>query len=222
MPGSGGITEDLIRVRLFFISYVPLWVMLALRATPPGKWHWDGRTSAIVLFAFLAVWGFVDAMRLIKGSRKIGSRRLVFGEISDQGGNAAGYLATYLLPFIGLIPADWGDWAAYGVYFAVAGIVFIRTDLTFVNPTLYLLRYRVVSGNAYVPEGRSRLPGSPFVVICRDPGVLTSTVEVTSVGGGYVVKSAPKAGRRSRQAEALPGSRGDLNAARPEGGMEGN
>jgi hypothetical protein len=222
MPGSGGITEDLIRIRLFFISYVPLWVMLAFRATPPGRWHWDGRASAVVLFALLAVWGFADAIRLIKGSRKIGSRRLVFGEISDQGGNAAGYLATYLLPFIGLIPADWGDWAAYAVYFAVAGIVFIRTDLTFVNPTLYLLRYRVVSGNAYVPEGRSLLPGSPFVVICRDPGVLTSTVEVTSVGGGYVVMSAPKGGRGSRQAEALPGSRGDLNAARREGGMEGN
>jgi hypothetical protein len=109
MPGSGGITEDLIRIRLFFISYVPLWVMLAFRATPPGSWHWDGRTSAVVLFALLAVWGFVDAIRLIKGSRKIGSRRLVFGEISDQGGNAAGYLATYLLPFIGLVPADWGD-----------------------------------------------------------------------------------------------------------------
>lgn len=79
-----------------------------------------------------------------------------------------------------------------------------------------------MSGNAYIPEGRSLLLGSPFVVICRDPGVLTSTVEVTSVGGGYVVKSAPKGGRGSRQAEALQGSRGDLNAARREGGMEGN
>lgn len=222
MPGSEGITEDLIRVRLFLISYVPLWVMLSFRAAPPGRWHWGGRASAVVLFALLAVWGLVDAVRLIKGSRKTGSRRLVFGEVSDEGGNAAGYLATYLLPFIGLIPADWGDWAAYGMYFAVAGIVFIRTDLTFVNPTLYLLRYRVVSGNAYVPEGRSLVPGSPFVIICRDPGVLTSTVEVTSIGGGYVVKSVPKADRGSRQAEALPGSRGDLSAARREGGMEGN
>jgi hypothetical protein len=222
MPGSEGITEDLIRIRLFFISYVPLWLMLTFRAAPPGRWHWDGRTSAVALFALLAVWGFVDAIRLIRGSRKIGSRRLVFGEISDQGGNAAGYLATYLLPFIGLIPADWGDWAAYGVYFAVAGIVFIRTDLTFVNPTLYLLRYRVVSGNAYVPEDRSLVAGSPFVIICRDPGALTSAVEVTSIGGGYVVKSVPKADRGSGQAGALPGSRGDLSAAGREGGMEGN
>jgi hypothetical protein len=224
MPGSEGITEDLIRVRLFFISYVPLWVMLTFRAAPPGKWHWqwDGRTSAVVLFALLAAWGFVDAVRLIRGSKKIGSRTLVFGEISDQGGNAAGYLATYLLPFIGLIPADWGDWAAYGVYFAVAGVVFIRTDLTFVNPTLYVLRYRVVSANAYVPEGRSLVPGSPFVIICRDPGVLTSMVEVTSIGGGYVVKSVPKAGRGTRQAEVLPGSGGDLSAAGREGGVEGN
>ena len=222
MPGSEGITEDLIRIRLFFISYAPLWVMLTFRAAPPGRWHWDGHTSVAALFSLLAVWGFVDAVRLIKGSRKIGSRRLIFGEISDQGGNAAGYLATYLLPFIGLIPTDWGDWAGYGVYFAVAGIVFIRTDLTFVNPTLYILRYRVVSGNAYVPEDRSLVSGSPVVIICRDPDALTSAVEVTPIGGGYVVKSVPKVGRGSRQAEALPGSRGDLSAARREGGMEGN
>jgi hypothetical protein len=230
MVKSGGITEDLIRIRLFFISYVPLWVMLAFRAVPPGKWHWDPpgrwhcdtRAGLVVLFVFLAVWGFVDAIRLIRGSNRICSRTLVFGEVADQGGNAAGYLATYLLPFIGLIPTDWGDWAAYGIYFVVAGVVFIRTDLTFVNPTLYVLRYRVVSGNAYVPESRSLVPGSPFVIICRDPGALISAVDVTSIGGGYVVKRMPEADRGNRRTEALPGSRGDLSEAGRERGMEGN
>jgi len=209
MPGSEGITGDLVRIRLFFISYVPLWLMLAFRAAPPGtRWHWfwGGRTALCTAFAVLVVWGIADALRLIRGSRRTGARRLVFDEISDQGGNAAGYLATYLLPFIGLVPADWGDWAAYGAYFLVAGLVFIRTDLTFVNPTLYVLRYRVVSANAYLPEGRQPVPGSPFVVICRDPRMLTSPVDVTSVGGGYIVKRAPRAA--GGQAEAPPGSGG--------------
>lgn len=200
MTGSEGITGDLIRIRLFLVSYVPLWVMLACRAAPPGRWHfhpwhWESRITATLAFAVLAIVALIDAIHLIRGSKKTSARTVVFGEISDQGGNAAGYLATYLLPFIGLIPADWGDWAAYLLYFVAAGIVFIRTDLTFVNPTLYVLRYRVVSANAYVPGSRSPITGSPFVVICKDSGVLTSPVEVTSIGGGYVVKRAPKAGR---------------------------
>ena len=41
-----GVTEDLIRVRLFFISYAPLWLMLACRAAPSGGWHdFDKRSS---------------------------------------------------------------------------------------------------------------------------------------------------------------------------------
>jgi hypothetical protein len=216
-----GITENLIRIRLFFVSYAPLWVMLALRAAPPGRWYWDGRGAVVIAFGVLAAWGFLDGVRLIRGATETNSLSLRFGEISDQGGNAAGYLATYILPFVGLVPADWGDWAAYGIYFVVAAIVFIRTDLTFVNPTLYILGYRVVSANAYVPEDGSLISGSPFVVICRDPKALTSAVEVASIGGGYVTKG-PTNSRRAGQPEGLPGSGGDLSAAGREGRVEGD
>jgi hypothetical protein len=222
MPGLHKITEDLIRVRLFFVSYVPLWAMLAFRAVPAGGWHWDGRAAAVIVFGVMTVGWFVDAVRLIRGSGKTGSRCLYFGEVSDQGGNAAGYLATYLLPFIGLVPADWGDWAAYALYLVVAVIVFIRTDLTFVNPTLYLLNRRVVSANAYLPEDGSLVSGSPYVVICRDPRALSSRVDVTPLGGGYVTKNEPRARRGNRQPDALPGSEGDLSAAGREGRMEGD
>jgi hypothetical protein len=220
-----GITGNLIRIRLFFVSYAPLWVMLAFRAAPsrgwPWHWHWEERTAAVVGFGIMAALGFIEAVHLINGAKETNARNLFFGEINDQGGNAAGYLATYLLPFIGIAPADWGDCAAYVVYFVVAGIVFIRTDLTFVNPTLYILRYRVVSANAYLPEDGSLVPGSPFVVVCRDPKVLTSRVDVASIGGGYVVKAKPETGR-GRGPEGLRGSEGDLSAAGREGRMEGD
>src|SRR5689334_16412755 len=110
MPRSRGVTEDLIRVRLFFVSYVPLWIMVAARAAPSGSWQWDGRAAAAVVFGALAACGFIDAIRLIRGSGRTSSQSYIFGEVNDQGGSAAGYLATYLLPFIGLLPQDWGDW----------------------------------------------------------------------------------------------------------------
>ena len=218
-----GLTEDLIRSRLFLASYVPLWLMLAFRAAPPGRWHWDGRGYAMIIFGLLAVWGIIDAVRLIRGSGKTSPRRLAFGEISDQGGNAAAYLATYLLPFIGFFPQDWGDWVAYVLYFIVALIVFIRTDLTFVNPTLYILNHRVVSANAYLPEDRSLVAGSPFVIVCRDPRVLESSqVDVTSIGGGFVTKDEPKVSRGRGQRQALSRNEGDLSATRHEGRVEGD
>jgi hypothetical protein len=217
-----GVTEDLIRVRLFLVSYVPLWLMLAFRSSPPSHWRWDGRTVAVLTFGILAAWGFIDAVRLIRGSRRTNSLRFTFGEVNDQGGNAAGYLATYLLPFIGLIPQDWGDWAAYVLYFLVAMIVFIRTDLTFVNPTLYILGHRVVSANAYLPESRALVAGSPFVVLCRDPRALTPprVVDVTPIAGGFVTKDEPRVGRVREGQNVLPAREGDFGASRREGRME--
>jgi hypothetical protein len=214
-------TEDLIRVRLFLVSYVPLWLMLAFRAAPSSDWRWDSRTAAVIAFGVLAGYGFIDAVRLIRGSRKTSPQSLIFGEVDDQGGNAAGYLATYLLPFIGLVPQDWGDWSAYVLYFLVAMIVFIRTDLTFVNPTLYILGHRVVSANAYLPESRALVAGSPFVVICRDSRALASSkvVDVTSIAGGFVTKDEPMIGRM-RDQQSLPVREGDFSASRHEGRME--
>ena len=219
-----GVTEDLVRVRLFFVSYVPLWIMLACRAAPSGRWRWDGRTELVTVFGVLAVYGFLDAVRLIRGSRRTSLRSLVFGEVNDQGGNAAGYLATYLLPFIGLVPEDWGDWAAYVLYFFVAMIVFIRTDLTLVNPTLYILKHRVVSANAYLPDGRVLVPGSPFVVVCRDPRALSlsNVVDVASIAGGFVTKDEPKVGKGREQQKVLRTSGGDLSAGGRKGRMEGD
>lgn len=196
MPRRQGTTEGLIRLRLFFVSYVPLWAMLSLRAIPTNGWHWNGRTAVAVVFATMAVWWFIDAIRLIRGSSRTDSRSLFFGEINDQGGNAAGYLATYLLPFIGFVPVDWGDWAAYVLYFVVTAIVFTRTDFILVNPTLYILNHRIVSANAYIPENDAPgvlMPGSPFIVVCRDARTLESSkVNVTTVGGGFVTKNEQK------------------------------
>jgi hypothetical protein len=219
-----GVTEDLVRVRLFFVSYVPLWIMLAFRAAPSGRWEWDGRAATVIAFGALAAYGLVDAVRLIGGSGRTSPRSLTFGEVSDQGGNAAGYLATYLLPFIGLVPQDWGDWAAYALYFLVALIVFIRTDLTFVNPTLYLLNRRVVSANAYLPGDKMLVPGSPFVIVCRNPGVLTSSkvVDVTSIAGGFVTKDEPEISGRRGEQDMPRRSGGDLGANGREGRVEGN
>lgn len=187
------MTDDRIRLRLFFVSYAPLWAMLAFRAIPNGKWIWNGRTGLVVFFGLAAFLAIVDAARLIQGAKKTSGPAYYFAEINDQGGNAAGYLATFLLPFVGLAPTDWGDWVSYGIYLIAAAIVFIRTDLTFVNPTLYMLKYRVVSANAYLTEDHSPeqlVPSSPVIVVCRNPKMLSKgRVNVVKLGGGYIAKN---------------------------------
>jgi hypothetical protein len=191
------LPENLRRIRLFFVSYFPLWVMLALRALPPRHafQHWSLRTLAVVIFAVLALLSLVDGIRLIRGAQRTTPLTLYLGEIDSQGGNAAAYLATYLLPFLGIVPADLGDWLAYGVYLLVAIVVFINTDLALVNPTLYLMGRKIVSATAYLTEERSqehRLSAAPVIIICKRPARLSDgSIDVASLAGCYVTKREP-------------------------------
>jgi hypothetical protein len=180
-------TEWLRRVRLFLVSYAPLWLMLAFRALPDDlTWRWTGHPAyGSMVFAALAGWSFLDAWRLVRGVTRRNAVTMRFTEIRDEGGAAGGYLATYLLPLLAVTPDGLGEWAAYGLYGAVAVAVFTRTDLALVNPTLYVLGWRVVSA---VPVRDVDPPAASVVVVCREPRNLREPVDVVHLAGCWVTK----------------------------------
>lgn len=127
--------DTVVRVWLFFVSYAPLFLILGLRAWPDWIPLAIG-AGAWFAFTFLAWF----ALRM---QRRQAARPVVITDVQGQGAAVSGYLATYLLPFVSTTPTGWGDWAAYATFFAVALVVYVRSDLALVNPTLYVLCYRV-------------------------------------------------------------------------------
>jgi len=141
----------LLGTRLFTISYVPLWAIFAVRSSAlPGR----------VVFTLLAVWGLVDAFRIISAGLRRSSRTIAFDDISDKSADVSGYLATYLLPFIAGPPTDFGGWVAYAIYFLVAWAVFVPSRLGLVNPTLYVMGWQVVEATRN---------GHREIIIAQDP-----------------------------------------------------
>lgn len=129
--------------RLFIASYAPLALILAVQRSN-GVWPpWD--RPAFWGFAAIGVIGLIDAHRLPRGALRKGHIRVTLSDLSDEGGQVAAYIATYLLPFIGFEVAAWREVAALVIYFAVLFVVFVRSDLALVNPALYLTGWRVVS-----------------------------------------------------------------------------
>jgi hypothetical protein len=145
------LAREIIGTRLFMISYVPLWMIFAIRSDRP---------VVEAVFWALAALGLVDAIRIIEAGLRRSVRHVIFEEVSDKSGDAAGYLATYLLPFIGGPPTDLRSALAYALYFLVAWTVFVPSSLGLVNPTLYLLGWRVVEATRH---------GHPALVVCQDP-----------------------------------------------------
>lgn len=171
--------EGVLLSRLFVTSYAPLAIMLALRNServwPPQQ--------AIVFwcFAALGVIGLLDAFRLPRGAQRRGHRRVELSDIKDEGGQVAGYLATYLLPFLNIELDGWRSGAALAVYFIVLFLVFLRSDLALVNPALYIAGWRVVSATS---NGRNIL-----LLVERDELVQAGTAHVSSFGRFYVQSS---------------------------------
>jgi hypothetical protein len=110
----------------------------------------------------IGVAGFVDAARLLHGVGRRGRHSVRFSVVADAGGAVAAYLATYLLPFISAPPTTAGDIAAYCVYFMVVFVIYIRSDMAFVNPTLYVLGRRVV-------DATREDNGRQVLVVCKTP-----------------------------------------------------
>lgn len=155
--------------RLFVSSYAPLAVILAVQRSE-GVWPpWD--RPAFWILGAVGLIGLVDAYRLPRGALRRGHIRVTLSDLTDEGGQVAAYIATYLLPFIGFAVVGWRDVVALIIYFVVLFVVFVRSDLALVNPALYLAGWRVLSAKRdrdrvlmLVPKDTQVSPGDMYAV----------------------------------------------------------
>jgi hypothetical protein len=130
------MTEISRRARLFLGSYALLFVLLAVR------FH---TTWLEIACAALATIGFLDMLWIVFGvSRRTAQEPIRLATITDAGSDVAGYLATYLLPFLTVAEPSTRDVIAYIIFLLVTGLVYVRSEMTQINPTLYVLGRRVV------------------------------------------------------------------------------
>ncbi|SCL66937.1 hypothetical protein GA0070608_3403 [Micromonospora peucetia] len=124
----------LIRVLLFISSYSPLFALLAIR--------FDQTWLRLVCagLACLGLASFVLIFRL-DGKKSKGAYRIV--KVTDAGSQVAGYLASYLLPFLTVSTPSVKDIVAYSVFLGVVCAVYVQTSLLQINPVLYLFRWQV-------------------------------------------------------------------------------
>ncbi|EOU3283508.1 anti-phage protein KwaA [Vibrio harveyi] len=68
-------------------------------------------------------------------------------ECSSENYEHLTFLATYIIPFFGFSFTEPGRLLAYGVLLVVIGIIFVRTDKYYANPTLALFGYKLYRVN---------------------------------------------------------------------------
>jgi hypothetical protein len=121
------------RIALFCSSYAPLFALLAFKNRHS--------TSAWEILTAVAV-ASVLALIVVMGSKR-GEQgpRLQVRHSRPKDGDVLAYTATYLVPFLGLDLAKIDGVVTLGGFLLVLGIVYVNSDMLFVNPLLSLARY---------------------------------------------------------------------------------
>jgi hypothetical protein len=124
------------RPLLFLSSYAPLFGLLAIRFQP--RWLWVSCTV-------LAVLGVAALCLLLKLNARAAPGPYQLASVSDDGAEAASYLAAYLLPFLTVATPSARDVVAYAGFLIISAAIYLRSSLIQANPLLYLLGYKVLS-----------------------------------------------------------------------------
>lgn len=142
----------------FLSSYAPLWAMFALRFD--SIW-------LRIFFALLCLCGILITTYVLRRNRSGRPSNTTITVAGDGGAEVSGYLAAYLLPFLTLAAPSLLDGLAYVIFFAVAGVVYVRSGLMQVNPTIYLLGWRVARGTIAVGGAAGSRGAKEIYVITR-------------------------------------------------------
>lgn len=169
------VAETVRRSRLFIGSYALLFVLLALRFRNPWLEVGCGVLAAI---------GIADMVWIVYGvSMRTGAEPITISDVRDAGPEVAGYLASYLLPFLTVAEPSGRDIVAYFIFLLVTGLIYVRSEMTQINPTLYVLGCRVISIRT---SG-----GWSGHLIARSPVELGETLRTVPLSGAVRVQVGP-------------------------------
>ena len=171
-------------LRLFIVAYAPLAIILVIQTF--NDWNTgETRTCIFWLTVVWAVVGMLDGWRLPRGALRKRSIRATVHDIHDQSGAVAAYLATYLLPFIG-INFTTQEVTSLLVFLIVIFAIFTRSELVAINPTFYIFRWSVVRARVKYPS--SITPMLVVLIYKRAQLLPNETIDVVKLGKVLVMK----------------------------------
>lgn len=139
---------------LFLVSYIPLFFILAIQNLNTNAANEKGialdnseilknNILAIVLVA-ISILSFIYYLIFIRVNASAGFRNpKKITRIKNSGVEYLSYLATYIIPFIGLKFDTWNNLLATTLLFFVIGFIYTKTNLLYANPTLALFGYYI-------------------------------------------------------------------------------
>jgi hypothetical protein len=121
---------------LFLSSYAPAWLILAVRSYQ--------RSCALFWISIgLAIASAGAFLLFIWLARRGGPFDATVDDVEPRDAELAAYVATYLLPFVVVFGAKAQDVIALGLFLAFIGLLWVNSDMVYLNPLLTAIGYHV-------------------------------------------------------------------------------
>jgi hypothetical protein len=150
---------------MFFSSFSPLFFMFAVRTQNSGlRWTLGGVGFVSLATTLVLLW-------ILRGTEPT---EVTVISVEAKDAEVVSYLVTYLLPFLLVVDPNLRDIIALSLFLAVLGILYIRSNMLYVNPVLALLGYHLFlvrtregsdSSQLWVLSKGTRVPEGPIQVV---------------------------------------------------------
>lgn len=122
---------------LFLSSYAPLFLVFALLGTFGNSW-------AIVINILIAAVGVIILSGVFYYTKlKLTDQKLEIATTQIRDGDVLAYVATYIVPFAAMNAANARDRWAILLFVVLIAVLYVRSQLFYVNPLLALVGYRL-------------------------------------------------------------------------------
>lgn len=92
-------------------------------------------------FSLITLMGFVATLYIL--SRKVNPDEGQVKQINTKNEQVLVYIATYILPFLGFNLDDMYEQISLLIVFVTMGVLYIKSDLMYINPLFLLLGYNI-------------------------------------------------------------------------------
>ena len=130
-----------IRILMFLTSYFPLFVIIMIK-------HYEQIEVFYVLIPIIVISSIgllhvFSTLNKIGGSYTIGNNVVAKGRIENTSKATLEYFLTYVVPLLAFNLSGWQEFSIFGIVFFIIGVLYVKSDLIYMNPTLILLRFNI-------------------------------------------------------------------------------
>lgn len=124
------------RIVLFLSSYSPLLVIFAFHLVEKHPTTGKG----LIVAAAISLIGLGVFLRVVNG---LSPSSIVVTSVKSRDGDVMSYIVTYLLPFLAIKLDDVLDDMSFGLLLGVVAVLYVNSNLIYVNPVLNLCGYHI-------------------------------------------------------------------------------